>query len=41
MYRFNCGSFISFFADETNEKKKVNKSNFAIIDFDHYALEYQ
>ena len=25
---FNCGSFISFFADETLEKKKVNKSNF-------------
>ena len=25
---FNCGSFITFFADETLEKKKVNKSNF-------------
>lgn len=25
---FNCGSFISFFANETFEKKKVNKSNF-------------
>lgn len=25
---FNCGSFMSFFADETLEKKKVNKSNF-------------
>lgn len=25
---FNCGSFISFFADKTLEKKKVNKSNF-------------
>lgn len=25
---FNCGSFISFFANETLEKKKVNKSNF-------------
>lgn len=25
---FSCGSFISFFADETLEKKKVNKSNF-------------
>lgn len=25
---FNCGSFISFFADETLEKKKMNKSNF-------------
>ena len=25
---FNCGSFISFFADETLEKKKVNKGNF-------------
>ena len=25
---FNCGTYISFFADETLEKKKVNKSNF-------------
>lgn len=25
---FNCGSFISFFADETWKKKKVNRSNF-------------
>lgn len=25
---FNCGSFMSFFADETLEKKKMNKSNF-------------
>ena len=25
---FNCGSYISFFADETLEVKKVNKSNF-------------
>ena len=25
---FNCGTYISFFADETLKKKKVNKSNF-------------